>query len=94
MTHLPQLRHLGVLDGRLLAHQAAYAEFGKELESPSGDGEVVAVAAVGIVVIEDRFEGFGRLGEDPVVADVDPLIGVGGEDFCARSTKGRITEAV
>jgi len=49
------------------------------------------VASVGIVVIEDGGEGFRLLGVDRFVADVDPAIGVGGEEFCALASKGRIT---
>jgi hypothetical protein len=49
------------------------------------------MAAVGVVVIEDRFEGFGCFPDEPVVADVDPLVDVGGEDLAPILTKGRST---
>jgi hypothetical protein len=93
MHHLPQSGHSGVLDRPLLSHETAYAEFGNELESPSGESEVVSVAAIGVVVVEDRLDGLGGLVEGNEVGDVDPLVGVGGEKFCARATKGRITAA-
>ena len=93
MRHLPKSLHLTVLDRVLLAHQPAYAEFREELEAPAGNGDVVAVASVGKGVIEDGFDGLGRFAEDGFVADVDPMVGVGGEDVCARATKGRITDS-
>jgi hypothetical protein len=85
----------GFFLGGVLPDQAADVELCEELESPSSDVVVVAVAAVGIVEIEDCFEGFGRVGEEldfelaseavwdslsSVFGDVDASVGVGGED--------------
>jgi hypothetical protein len=63
------------------------------LESPSSEEEVTTVAAVGIVEIEDRFDRFGRVIDDPVVGDVDPSVGVGGMDLDALWSKGSITDS-
>ena len=78
---------------RLLAHQTPYAEFREELEAPAGNGDVVPVASIGKGVIEDGFDGLGRFAEDGLGADVDSLVGIGGEEVCARATKGRITDS-
>ena len=93
MRHPSELLHVPVIDGGLLAHQSPYAEFREELEAPAGNGDVVAVASIGKGVIEDGFDGFGRLAEDGFGADVDSVVGVGGEEVRARATKGRITDA-
>ena len=90
MCHPSQLLDVAHLGGRLLAHETTYAEFSEELEAPARDREVVAVPAVGIVVIEDGFECFGGF-EEELVTDVDPLVGVVSEDLCTKATKGRIT---
>jgi hypothetical protein len=82
--------HLVILLRLLLPDQAADVELGDELEPPTSDDDVVSVAAVGIVVIEDGFDRFG-LRERPGVADVEPLVGVGGEEVCALASKGSIT---
>jgi hypothetical protein len=44
--------------------------------------------SVWVVEVEDRFEGLRRFGEGPLVADVDALVGVVGEELKARATKG------
>lgn len=35
------------------------------------------MASVGVVVVEDRFECVGRLADEPVVGNVDPLLDIG-----------------
>ena len=74
--------------------QAADTLLRDELESPSGDADVVSVSSVGIVEIEDRFEGFplSDEGVEPVGwGDVDPPVGEGCDEADAFATKGRIT---
>jgi hypothetical protein len=75
----------------LLADYAADAEFCEELESPSRDLEVVAVASVRVVEVEDRLERLRGSGGEPVCGDVDPFGGVAGEDLDAFTSKGTST---
>ena len=49
------------------------------------------MSSVGVVVVEDGLKGLGRLGDEGVLADVDPFVGVGGEDLESSGTKGPIT---
>ena len=74
----------------MLADQAADSEFSEELETPSSDEEVVSVASIGIVEIEDRLDGLGRFGCSPArFGYVCPFVGEGGEKFDALASKGR-----
>jgi hypothetical protein len=75
----------------LLPGYAADAAFCEVLEAPPGEVEVIAVPSVRVLVVEDGLEGFGRFGGKAVGADVDASVGVGGEDFDARSSKGSST---
>jgi hypothetical protein len=71
-----------------------YVAFGEVLETPAGDEVVVTMAAVGILVVEDGFDRFGRLTGDAFGADVDGAVGVGGEELDALASKGRSTAAM
>lgn len=73
------------------SHHRPYADLSDELDPPSGDAEVVSVSPVGVVVVEDRFNGVGCGVPEAFFADVDRLIGEGGDDFCAAASKGSIT---
>lgn len=72
----------------------AHAEFGYDLETPASGLEVFTVSAIGEVVVEDRGDCFGRLDVPGRGRDVDPFVGVLGNEFCARFTKGSITVAM
>ena len=63
----------------------------EELKPPAGDQDVGAVPAVGEVVVEDGFDRFRGFRTPLPGADVDPLVGVVGEDANARLSKGAIT---
>jgi hypothetical protein len=52
------------------------------------------VLTVGVVVIEDGFDSFGRFDVPDRGRDVDPFVGVLGDEVCARFTKGRMTAAI
>lgn len=93
MGHAPELPDASVLRLPLLTHQPPYPELREELEAPAGNEDVVPVASIGKGVIEDGFDRLGRFTEDGLGADVDAVVGVGGEEVCARATKGRITDA-
>jgi hypothetical protein len=80
--------HVAIFLGLLLPAQAADTDFGDKLESPSSELEVVSVAAVGILVIEDREDRVRGFVDDRVVRDVDPVVGVEGEDICPLWIKG------
>jgi hypothetical protein len=86
----PQLAHLAVHESFALPCQATDAELRDELESPPRDFDVVPVAAVGIVEIEDGFEGFPGAFPLPRVGDVES-VGVGCEELAAVLSKGSIT---
>lgn len=76
----------------LLTDQAADTELCEKVESPSSDDEVVAVSSVGIVVIEDGFDRFGRFADSPEgFADVGASVCEGGEEFDALRSKGSST---
>ena len=94
MRHLLQSPDPFVLDGGVLADHGTDLELGDQLEAPARNGEVVAVTAVGVVVVEDRFDRFDGVGVASGGADVDAAIGVGGDEVDARPSKGRTTEAV
>jgi hypothetical protein len=81
--------HVAIFLGLMLPAQAADTDFGDKLESPSSEFEVVSVAAVGILVIEDREDRVRGFVDDGVVGDVDAVVGVVREDVCPRSIKGR-----
>ncbi len=91
LDDLLELVHFLVLDRGVLADQAADAELCDELETPSSEVEVVSVAAVREVEVEDRLNGLGAFSDDPVVGDVDSVVGVGGEDIDSPLSKGSIT---
>jgi hypothetical protein len=63
----------------VLAHHRADLDLGYELKPPPGDADILSVPAIGEVVVEDDFRGFRGAGDRPFVADVDAVIGVGGE---------------
>jgi hypothetical protein len=88
----PQLAYLAVHESFALPGQATDAELRDELESPPRDFDVRPVAAVGIVEIEDSFEGFpdAFAGPFPRVGDVES-VGVGGDEVDAFASKGSIT---
>ena len=73
---------------------AANFSFREELEPPPGDSVVVSVSSVGVVEVEDRFDGLGRFGVLLLDTDVDALIGVGGDEFETGTSKGRITDSM
>ena len=52
------------------------------------------MAAVGILVVEDGFDGFGGFAGESFGADVDGAVGVGGEELDARASKGSSTAAM
>lgn len=76
------------------SHERPDLQLGDQLEAPAGDADILSVAAVGVVEVEDRLGCFGRPGDEPFVTDVDPLIGVGGEKVRARLSKGVITASL
>src|SRR3990167_5294897 len=90
---LPQLRHLAILPG--LLRPACYADLalGEEEESPAGNCVIVPVAPVGEVVVEDRFDGLGGFVDEPLLRNIEPSVGVGGESFDALATKGSSTNS-
>jgi hypothetical protein len=91
MGDLSELRHFRVIQRVLLASYAAVAEFCEELEPPARDLEVVAVAPVRVVEVEDRLESFRGSACEPFDGDVVPVVGVGGDDVDALRSKGTST---
>ena len=85
------MSHVLVLGRRCLSGQAADAELGDELKSPSSELEVVSVASVWEMEVKDGFDGFRAFSDDPVVGDVDSVVGEGGEDVDSPRSKGSIT---
>ena len=71
--------------------QSADIELGDELEAPARNADVVPMASIREVEVEDRLEGFGGCGDEGVVADVDPLVGECGDEFDALRSKGMTT---
>ena len=82
-----------VLRGLGGADQPSGSGFGEELESPSGDIPFLPVATVGEVVVEDRLERFGRVGDESVGADVESSIDVAADNFETAVTKGAVTDS-
>ena len=74
-----------------LAHERAVLHFRDQLKTPPGDADIGMVSSVWEVVVEDGLDRFRGAGTEPFLADVDPLIGVGGEEVDAVLTKGPIT---
>jgi hypothetical protein len=91
MHHPSESGHVAVFDPSTLSQRHADAELGYQLQAPPGYADIVAMPSVRVVVIEDRLDGFRGLGDGPFVGDVDPVIGVGGDEIDARTTKGAIT---
>lgn len=72
------------------------AHLAEELETPAGEPAVRPVAAIGVVEVEDGFDGFRGLLGEPFVADVEGGLPVSGvdvsrDDLDARSSKGSTT---
>ena len=80
--------HSAVLGALLHSDAAAYVTLGEVLETPARDEVVVAMAAVGILVVEDGFDGLRGFAGESFGADVDGAVGVGGEEVEARPVKG------
>jgi hypothetical protein len=78
----------------LHSHARPYVTLGEVLETPAGDEVVVAMAAVGILVIEDGFDRLGGFAGESFGADVDGAVSVGGEELDALASKGRSTAAM
>lgn len=76
------------------AGERAHAELGYDLETPAGAGEVSAVEAVGVVVVEDGFDRFWRFDVPDRGGDVDPFVCPFRNKVCAFVTKGRITASM
>lgn len=66
-------------------------ELRDDLEPPASRHEVVPVASVGVVEVEDREDRLGLFADEDVVADVDEAVGVRGDEPNARLTKGSTT---
>jgi hypothetical protein len=86
-----QIRDLSLFLPVGFPDQAADSEFGKELEPPPRNEVIFTVSSVGVVIVEDCFDCFGRFPPDRRLRDVDFVVGVVGEDGKARFSKGRIT---
>jgi hypothetical protein len=87
MRHLSHLGHPCLFLGCHLADPRPHRSLGKVLEPPASDHQVVAVAAIWVLVVEDRFDRVGLLPE-PGVAEVDPFIRDRGEDVSPLFAKG------
>jgi hypothetical protein len=47
----------------LLAHPSTDLSISEHLQPPAGHREVIPVATIGVVQVEDRFDGFRGFGE-------------------------------
>ena len=72
-------------------NERAVLHLRNQLKTPPGDADIGMVPSVWVVVVEDGFDRFRGSSTEPFLADVDPLIGVGGEEVDAVLTKGPIT---